>query len=41
MWFLHDSRTSDLLQAIDEHESDTGTDQSEANIKCSKISTIT
>jgi CxxC motif-containing protein (DUF1111 family) len=31
MWFLHDGRTSDLLQAIDEHESGTGLNQSEAN----------
>jgi CxxC motif-containing protein (DUF1111 family) len=31
MWFLHDGRTSDLLQVIDEHESGTGSAQSEAN----------
>jgi CxxC motif-containing protein (DUF1111 family) len=31
MWFLHDGRTSDLLQVIDEHESGTGPSQSEAN----------
>ena len=31
MWFLHDGRTSDLLQAIHEHESGTGSNHSEAN----------
>jgi CxxC motif-containing protein (DUF1111 family) len=31
MWFLHDGRTSDLLQAIDEHASGSGQNASEAN----------
>jgi CxxC motif-containing protein (DUF1111 family) len=30
-WLLHDGRTFDLLQAIDEHASGTGSNQSEAN----------
>ncbi|WP_347986162.1 di-heme oxidoredictase family protein [Methylomonas sp. AM2-LC] len=42
IWFLHDGRTSDLIQAIDEHHSsDEGQNNSEANYSVEKYNQLT